>query len=341
MFRFAEPQYFYLLILIPLLAVGFWFYRRDQKRREARFAELDLLKPLMAEASPGRVRTKFILLLVSIALITTALAQPQLGAKLGQSKGRGSEIMLTVDVSRSMLAEDFKPSRLERTKNAISRMLERLHEDRVGMIVFAGKPYVQLPITSDYVSAGTFVRSLSPNLVPEQGTSIASALEMASRSFTEGSERSRTIILITDGESHDDDPMAAAADAKERGIVVHTIGIGTPEGAPIEIEGQILKDSTGQIVVSKLDERMLQQIAVETGGVYVRATDQSVGLDEILKRIDQMQKQEYETLVFQEYNDQFYYLALLALAVLLVEFVVISRRSRILSRISIFSRKEE
>lgn len=341
MFRFAEPQYFYLLTLIPLLAVGFWFYRRDQKRREERFAELDLLRPLMAEASPRRVRTKFILLLVSIALIVTALAQPQLGAKLGQSKGRGSEIMLTVDVSRSMLAEDFKPSRLERTKNAISRMLERLHEDRVGMIVFAGKPYVQLPITSDYVSAGTFVRSLSPNLVPEQGTSVAAALEMASRSFTEGSERSRTIILITDGESHDDDPMAAATDAKERGIVIHTIGIGTPQGAPIEIGGQILKDSTGQIVVSKLDEQMLQQIAVETGGVYVRATDQSVGLDEILKRIDQMQKQEYETLVFQEYNDQFYYLALLALAVLILEFVVISRRSRILSRISIFSRKEE
>lgn len=341
MFRFAEPQYFYLLCLIPLLVVGFWLYRRDQKRREALFADLELLKPLIREASPRRVRTKFILLLVAIALIVTALAQPQLGAKLGKSKGRGSEIMLTVDVSRSMLAEDFKPSRLERTKNAIGRLLERLDNDRVGMVIFAGAPYIQLPITSDYVSAGAFVRNLSPNLVPEQGTSVASAIELASRSFSEGSERSRTIILITDGESHDDDPLAAAAAAKEKGIVIHTLGIGTPQGVAISIDGEMVKDSADQIVVSKLDEEMLQAIAVETGGVYVRATEQSVGLEEIFKRIEQMQKQEYETLIFQEYDDQFYYLAILALVVLLGEFLMISRRNRILSKISIFKKNEE
>ncbi|MEG0467866.1 MAG: VWA domain-containing protein [Mucinivorans sp.] len=341
MFRFAEPQYFYLLLLIPLLVVGYVYYRRDQKRREALFAQAALFAELAREASPKRVRTKFILLLVAISLIVTALAQPQLGAKLGKAKGNGSEIMLTVDVSRSMLAEDFAPSRLERTKNAIRRLIEKLDKDRVGMVIFAGAPYIQLPITSDYVSAGAFVSNLSPNLVPEQGTSVASAIELASRSFSEGSERSRTIILITDGESHDDDPLAAALAAKEKGIVIHTVGIGTPQGAPISIDGQMVKDSLGEIVVSKLDEATLQKIAVETGGVYVRATEQSVGLDEILKRIDQMQKQEYETLVFQEYDDQFYYLAILALVALLIESLMISRKNRILSRISIFSKKEE
>ncbi|MEF9950703.1 MAG: VWA domain-containing protein, partial [Mucinivorans sp.] len=331
MFRFAEPQYFYLLCLIPLLVVGFFFYRRDQKRREARFAQTALFDRLVNEASPRRAVTKFVLLLVTIFLLVAALAQPQLGAKLGQSKGRGSEIILTVDVSRSMLAEDFAPSRLERTKNAISRLIEKLDKDRVGMIVFAGAPYVQLPITSDYVSAAGFVGNLSPDLVPEQGTSVASALELASRSFSENSEHSRTIILITDGESHDDDPIAAAQAAKEKGIVIHTVGIGTPDGAPISINSEMIKDSTGQIVVSKLDEKTLQEIALATGGVYVRATDQSVGLDEILKRVDQMQKQEYETLVFQEYNDQFYYLAILALVVLLLESLIINRKNRILS----------
>lgn len=339
MFRFAEPQYFYLLLLIPALVVLFILYRRSQKRRAAIFADSDLFPSLTREASAGRVRTKFVLLLVAISLIVVALAQPQLGAKLGTGKGKGSEIMLTVDVSRSMLAEDFKPNRLERTKNAIGRLIEKLDKDRVGMVVFAGAAYVQLPITSDYVSAGAFVRSLSPNLVPDPGTSLASAIEMSTRSFSEGSDQSRTMILITDGESHDDDPMAAVQMAKEAGVVIHTVGIGTPEGAPIEIGGEMVRDSAGSIVVSKLDEELLKNIAIETGGVYVRASDQSVGLEEIIKRVEQMKKQEYETLIFQEWSDQFYYLAILALVVLLVEFLIINRKNRILSRISIFETK--
>lgn len=341
MFRFAEPQYFYLLLLLPVLVVGFILYRRDQRRRAAIFAQAELLAPLAVEASPKRVRTKFVLILVAIALIVTALAQPQLGAKLGVNKGRGSEIMLAVDVSQSMLAEDFKPSRLERTKNAINRLLEKLDKDRVGMVVFKGAAYVQLPITSDYISAAAFVRSLSPNLVPDPGTSISSAIELSTRSFTEGSKNSRAIILITDGETMDDDPMPMVEAAKEQGVVIHTLGIGTPEGSPISVNGDMIKDSTGQIVVSKLNEELLQKIAIETGGVYVRATNQSIGLDEIFKRVEQMKKQEFETLVFQEYDDQFYYIIIFALVVLLAEFLMISRKNRILSRISIFSKNED
>lgn len=336
MFRFAEPQYLYLLIILPILVAVFVFYRRAQRKRLARFGDMEIIAQLMPEASPRRVRNKFILLLTVFALLIAALAQPQFGAKLREVKRSGVEIMLAVDVSRSMLAEDFKPNRLERTKNAVSRLVEQLEKDRVGMVVFAGDAFIQLPITSDYVSAKTFIRTISPDIVPVQGTSLSKAIELASRSFSEQSQKSRAIILVSDGESHDDDPIAAAQAAKEKGIVIYTVGIGTPEGAPISINGEMMKDDEGNMVVTKLSEETLQQIAVLTGGTYVRATNQSVGLEEILKRIKAMEQQEFSSLAFAGYNDQFHYLVALALALLLFEFVMIDRKNRILSRISIF-----
>lgn len=336
MFRFAEPQYLYILIILPILVAVFVIYRRAQRKRLARFGDMEIIAQLMPEASPRRVRNKFILLMVVFALLIAALAQPQFGAKLREVKRSGVEIMLAVDVSRSMLAEDFKPNRLERTKNAVSRLVEQLEKDRVGMVVFAGDAFIQLPITSDYVSAKTFIRTISPDIVPVQGTSLSKAIELASRSFSEQSQKSRAIILVSDGESHDDDPIAAAQAAKEKGIIIYTVGIGTPEGAPIAIDGEMMKDEEGNMVVTKLSEETLQQIAVLTGGAYIRATNQSVGLDEILKRIKAMEQQEFSSLAFAEYNDQFHYLVALALALLLFEFVMIDRKNRILSRISIF-----
>lgn len=336
MFRFAEPQYLYILIILPILVAVFVIYRRAQRKRLARFGDMEIIAQLMPEASPRRVRNKFILLMVVFALLIAALAQPQFGAKLREVKRSGVEIMLAVDVSRSMLAEDFKPNRLERTKNAVSRLVEQLEKDRVGMVVFAGDAFIQLPITSDYVSAKTFIRTISPDIVPVQGTSLSKAIELASRSFSEQSQKSRAIILVSDGESHDDDPIAAAQAAKEKGIIIYTVGIGTPEGAPIAIDGEMMKDDEGNMVVTKLSEETLQQIAVLTGGTYIRATNQSVGLEEILKRIKAMEQQEFSSLAFAEYNDQFHYLVALALALLLFEFVMIDRKNRILSRISIF-----
>lgn len=344
MFRFAEPQYFWLLLIIPVMVGGFWWYRRGARRREAAFADLSLFARLAPERSPRRVLAKFVLMLVAVALMAAALAQPQLGAKLQKAQGKGSEIMLVVDVSRSMLAEDFKPSRLARTQNAIGRLIEKLSNDRIGMVVFAGRPYMQLPITADYVSAGAFVRGLSPDLVPEQGTSIESALDLALQSFStpvEGRPMGRTIVLVTDGESHDDNPLSVVERAQEAGVTIHTVGIGTPEGAPIVIGGEAIKDSSGTIVVSRLDEATLQELAVETGGVYVRATDQSVGLDEVLRRIEAQDKQRYEALVYSEYDDQFYYLVWLALAVLVAEGLMIARKNRILSKITIFATKDD
>lgn len=336
MFRFAEPTYLYLLFAIPLLVVIFIYYRKAQKRRLARFGDLHVISGLIPEASPRRVRNKFILILLASTLIIVALAQPQIGAKLREVKRSGVEIMLTVDVSRSMLAEDFAPNRLERTKNAVTQLIEKLDKDRVGMIVFAGNPYIQLPVTSDYVSARSFVRELSTEMVPVQGTSISKAIELATRSFSDQSERSRAIILITDGESHDDDPLTAAQAAKDAGIVIYTVGIGTPEGAPISIDGQMIKDENDQVVVSKLDEQTLQQIAVLTGGAYVRADTRSVGLDKILSEIQQMQKREFNSLMFEEYSDQFHYLVALAMLLLIAESLMIDRKNRIFAKISIF-----
>ncbi len=337
MFRFAHPEYLWLLPLLIALAAGvFYLYRKAQRRRLARFGDWEVIRPLIPEASPRRVRNKFVLFGSSLALMIVALAQPQFGAKLHEVKREGVEIMLVVDVSNSMLAEDFAPSRLERTKNAIRRLVEQLDKDRVGMVVFAGEAYIQLPITSDYISAKGFIDGLSPSLVPVQGTSIGRAIELGTRSFSEQSQQSRAMILITDGESHDDDPLAAAQAAKEAGVVIYTIGMGTPAGAPISIGGEFIKDSTGQIVVSKLDEELLQQIAVLTGGGYIRASEQSVGLNEILNQIKAMEKKEFSSMAFAEYNDQFHYLLGIALVLLLVEFLILDRKNRWLSKISIF-----
>lgn len=336
MFRFAQPDLLWLLALVPLAILFYILYRRAQRRRLAAFGETDVIASLMPEASPKRIRNKFILTTFALTLMILALGQPQFGAKLHEVKRQGVEIMLAVDVSNSMLAEDFAPNRLERTKNAVNRLIEQLDKDRVGMVVFAGDAYIQLPITSDYISAKTFVGGISPRMVPVQGTSIAKAIEVASRSFSEQSHQSRAIILVTDGESHDDDPIAAAAAAKEAGIVIYTVGIGTPGGAPITIDGQVMKDDQGQIVVSKLSEETLQQIAVLTGGSYVRASERTVGLDEILRQIGQMEKKEFSSMAFAEYNDQFHYLLALALAILFVEFGMLDRKNRLLAKISVF-----
>ncbi len=332
MIRFAEPQYLYLLFLIPILVALFVLYRRRQKRLINEFGDLELLTPLMKGMAPGRAVFKFILLLVAIGLLSFALARPQTGSKLREVKRNGGQIMLAVDVSRSMLAEDFKPNRLERTKYAIGRLVEKLSDEQIGMVVFAGDAYIQLPITADFRAASSFVRTLSPDMVPRQGTSIQSAIEMAIQAMPEaktedGVANSRAIILITDGESHDDDPLAAAATAAERGITIHTIGIGTPEGAPITIGGEMVKDEDGQIVVTKLDEATLGEIATSTGGVYVRSTERSLGLDEIFAHIDTMNKSDFNATIFDEYAEQFFYILYLVLAVLAIEFLIPQRKA--------------
>ena len=338
MFRFANPVCLWLLTLIPVMIVLFAAAAVRRRRRLERFGNPETLRQLMPDVSPGRVRLKFILLLAAYARVVLAAARPQFGSKLREEQAQGIEMMLAVDVSNSMLAEDFEPNRLERTKYAINKLFEGLDQDRVGLVVFAGEAKVQLPITTDYRMARAFARRIDPSLVSVQGTDIAQAISLASLSFSasEGENRSRAVILITDGEGHDGDAVAAARRAREQGIRIYTIGIGTPEGAPIRIGGDFVRDENGDMVVSKLDEQTLETIARETDGLYVRASKQDIGLEEIVKEINALEADELEVLRFEEFNEQYQYLLGAALLLLLLEFLLLDRRNPLLARFNIF-----
>ncbi|MDR0907147.1 MAG: VWA domain-containing protein [Rikenellaceae bacterium] len=335
MFRFANPDYFYLLAAIPLLVGVFVWSAVGRRKRLLRFGDPETVATLMPDASPARYRTKFVLWIVAFTLVVFALARPQLGSKLKEVKVQGIELMLVVDVSNSMLAEDFEPNRLERTKYAIDRLLDGLAQDRVGLVVFAGDAYVQLPITSDYMTAKNFARQISPTQVSRQGTAIGAAIDLAASSFSSESEGSRVIILITDGENHEDDAVAAARRAAERDIKIYTIGIGTPEGAPIKIEGDFITDEEGNMVVSKLDEAVLRQIAVLTDGAYIRSTNQSLGLSEIIQKVNETEQKEFTT-QFEEYNELFQWFLGAALLALLLQFAILTRKNHLLARFNIF-----
>ena len=341
MFRFANPQYLWLLWLLPALVALFWLAARNRRMRLARFGDPATLAELMPDVSTGRVKLKFGLFCTAVALLVLAAARPQFGSKLREEKSQGIEMMLAVDVSNSMLAEDFEPNRLERTKYAINKLFDGLKQDRVGLIVFAGEPKVELPITSDMLMAKAFARRIDPSQVAVQGTAIGKALEQALLSFSgdAGENRGRAVILITDGENHDDDAVAVARRAAQMGIRIYTIGIGTPEGAPIQIDGEFIKDEKGDMVVSKLNEEMLVQIAEITGGAYVRSSKQSIGLDEIVKSINDMEQSELSTVRFEEFDEQFQYLLGAALLLLVAEFLLLDRRNPLLAHLNIFREK--
>ena len=260
--------------------------------------------------------------------LAIGLSRPQIGAKLKEHETKGAEIMIVLDVSNSMLAEDYSPNRLERAKLAISRLVDKLREDRIGLIVFAGNSFVQLPITTDYVSAKMFLNSISTESVPVQGTAIGEAINTAIRSFSAQSQKSRAVIIITDGENHEDDPMAAAKQAAELGIRIFTIGVGSPEGKPIPMNGELLKDKEGNIVVTRLDEKVLQEVAAAADGVYVRAGNSEFGLNPIIEDIKKMEDERYSSVVFEEYDEQFMYFLAIAFFFFIIEMLIGDRRSK-------------
>ena len=341
MFRFANPYILYLLLIIPAAIVLFIFAQMRRRRRLERFASSSLLAQLTPSASPARLRTKFVLYSLALVFLILAAARPQVGSKLREEHQKGIEMMLVVDVSNSMLAEDFEPNRLDCTKFAIDRVVESMKQDRIGVVAFAGEAQVQLPITSDYRMARAFARKLSPQMVRTQGTDLGAAIKLATMSFSSQSEGSRVMILITDGENHESDALEAAQAAAEKGIAIYTIGIGTPEGAPVMIGGEYLTDENGDMVVSKLDEKMLQEIASTTGGAYVRATKQSIGLKEIVDRLKELDESDLATTRFEAFDEQFQYPLVVALLLLLVEWLILDRRNPLLARFNIFGRQEE
>lgn len=336
MFRFANPEYLYLLAVIPLLILVYTFAGRRRKKRLARFGNPELVATLMPLSATWRPRLKQLLFLTALAALIVAVARPQLGSKLREQKSHGIELMFVVDVSNSMLSNDFTPNRLEHTKYSIKRLFEGMKQERAGLIAFAGKAAVQLPITSDFRLASTFVDRLSPAVIPEQGTSVGRAIDLALLSFSRDSKASKVIILITDGEDHEQRAINAAKRAEKQGVKIFAVGIGTPEGAPININGELLKDADGKMVVSKLNEAMLSELASISKGGYVHATKENIGLSEVITAINKLEKGEIAMIKFAEYDELYKYVVALALALLLIEFYILARHSRVLGRFNIF-----
>lgn len=328
MIIFAAPHYLLLLLLIPFffLGMGLWLWGR--RRRLRRFGDEALVNELMPSWSRGKLWVRTVLLSLAFFFFVIGLSRPQIGAKLKEHKIKGAEIMIVLDVSNSMLAQDYSPDRLERAKLAISRITDKLKDDRIGLIVFAGTSFVQLPITSDYVSAKMFLNSISTESIPIQGTAIGDAVSTAVRGFSAQSEHSRAIIVITDGENHEDDAVAAAKQAAEAGIKVYTIGVGSADGQPIPMNGELLKDKDGNIVVTRLDEETLRKVASAGGGAYVHAGNDEFGLTPIISDIRKMEDEEYNSVVFEEYNEQFMYFLGIALVFFVLEMLVGDRRAR-------------
>lgn len=328
MIIFAAPHYLLLLLLIPFffLGMGLWLWGR--RRRLRRFGDEALVNELMPSWSRGKLWVRTVLLSLAFFFFVIGLSRPQIGAKLKDHKIKGAEIMIVLDVSNSMLAQDYSPDRLERAKLAISRITDKLKDDRIGLIVFAGTSFVQLPITSDYVSAKMFLNSISTESIPIQGTAIGDAISTAVRGFCAQSEHSRAIIVITDGENHEDDAVAAAKQAAEAGIKVYTIGVGSADGQPIPMNGELLKDKDGNIVVTRLDEETLRKVASAGGGAYVHAGNDEFGLTPIISDIRKMEDEEYNSVVFEEYNEQFMYFLGIALVFFVLEMLVGDRRAR-------------
>jgi Ca-activated chloride channel family protein len=330
-------------VVIPVLIFLFVILFNLRKKALRRFGNMQVMEPLMPALSFARPVIKFVLILLALTSLIFGIARPQFGSKLREIKREGVEIIIALDVSNSMLAEDIKPNRLERAKQAIVKMVDRLVNDKIGLIVFAGDAYIQIPITTDYVSAKLFLNAISTDIVPKQGTAIGSAIELGMRSFTQQEETSKALIIITDGENHEDDALEAAKSAVEKGITVHTIGIGLPKGAPIPVysggQKNYMKDNSGETVISKLDEDMLKRIAVAGEGIYIRSTDTRVGLDQLFDEINKMQKQEMEAKVYSDYDERFQYVFGISLFFLLLEFFMLERKNKWLSKIKLFDQQ--
>ena len=325
---FAESKYLFLLLLIPLFIIIQTVVLKLRKRRLEKFGDGALVKELMPSYSKAKVWLRLSLFLLAFFFFVLGISRPQMGAILKEHKTRGAEVMIVLDVSNSMLAEDYSPNRLERAKLAISRVVDKLRDDRIGLVVFAGNSFVQLPITTDYVSAKMFLGSISTESIPIQGTAIGDAISTALRSFSAQSDRSRAIIVITDGENHEDDPVAAASQAAEMGVRVFTIGIGSPEGKMIPFEGDYLRDKEGNPVVTRLDEAVLQDVAAAGKGLYVRAGNSEFGLNPIIEEIARLDDEEYYSIVFEEYDELYMYFFAMALFFFVLEMLIGERRSK-------------
>ena len=341
--RIGKPELWWLFLLGPLMFLIFWVSIWTKNRRLDRFGESSLLNHLVTELSGVNTAIKYLLWRLSAAFLVLALINPQLGSKMAETKVKGIDIIVALDVSNSMMAEDLSPNRLVSANRAISKMLEKLRGDRVGIIVFAGQAFVQLPITSDYSAGKLFLSTIDTDVVPVQGTDIGAAIDLSMKSFSEESPAQKAIVVITDGENHEADAVVAAREAAEQGIRVFTIGMGSPNGTPIpQYNGRtrtgFKKDQEGNIVVTKLNESMLRDIAKAGNGSYIRASNAEVGLEPLLAELNQIEKTDMGTVAYAEYEDRFQIFLALALLCLVLEFFLSNRKGKLAKSLKLFDR---
>ena len=341
MFRFEEPTYLYLLAVIPVLALVRWLLERKQHKRLKRFGDPELLRQLMPDVSRWRPATKFWILEAALALVIVMIARPQMGTRISHDKRTGIETIIAMDISNSMLAEDVAPSRLDRTKMMVENLVDNFTDDKIGLIVFAGDAFVQLPITSDYVSAKMFLSDIYPSLMATQGTDIATAINMATNSFTQQQGVGKAIIVVTDGEDHEGGAIEAAQDAKKKGMRVYVLGVGSPNGAPIPLgNGNYMKDKTGNTVMTKLNEEMCRQIAEAGGGAYIHVDNNSNAQQQLDNELSKLTKKEMQSTIYSEYDEQFQAFGIIAIILLIIEICIFDRKNPLAKRINIFGRRQ-
>jgi len=332
-FRFAHPEYLYALAVIPVIILLFIAMRIMKRKSWKKLGDSNLVTRLAPSVSRGKPVVKMILFCLAYALLVLALANPQIGTKLEEVKREGVDVIIALDVSNSMKAQDIRPDRLERAKQAISRFIDKLENDRIGLIIFAGQAYVQLPITTDFNAAKLFLSTIDTDIIPTQGTAIGSAIDLAMRSFVGEENKHKALVIITDGENHEDDAVESAKKANEQGVIIHTIGMGSPDGAPIPVyhngvQVDFMKDHDGNTVITKLDPTILEKIAGEGKGIFVRASSGDDGLETIMKEISKMDKKSFGTKQFSNYEDRFQYFLGGALFLLIAEFIISNRKSK-------------
>ena len=339
-FRFANPHVLWLLVVVLLLVLLYQWGRYMSKKSLARFGDVNLLCALTDGVSKQKPRMKFVLQVVALVCLIVAGARPQFGSKLQNVKKEGIEVMVCLDISNSMLAEDIAPNRLEKSKRMLSRLLDQMENNQVGLVVFAGDAVVQLPITNDYVSAKMFLESISPENISVQGTAIGAAINLAVRSFTPREESSKAIILITDAENHEDDASGAAAAAFEKVIPTHVIGVGSTQGTVIPDgsgrKNSPRKDSTGNPITTRLDEAIARQVAESGHGIYAHADNSNSAINAVIESLNQMQTTELESHVYAEYDDQFIWFVLLAFICMAIDIVLVDRANPMFSKIKLF-----
>ena len=339
MFRFEDPIYLYLLALIPILVLIHFLMLRRQKMQLRKFGDLELVRQLMPNVSRFRPLVKFWLLLGALALLIVVLARPQFGNKISHEKRTGIETIICMDISNSMLAEDVTPSRLDRAKMMVENLVDHFTNDKIGLIVFAGDAFVQLPITSDYVSAKMFLSSITPAMISTQGTDIAAAINMAAHSFTQEENIGKAIIVITDGEDHEGGALEAAKEAKEKGMNTYVLGVGSPNGAPIPVgNGDYMKDNAGQTVMSALNEQMCRQLADAGSGAYIHVENNSNAQEQLDNELDKLSKKETSSTIYSDFDEQFQAVAIIVLLLLILEVCILEIKNPMLKNVSLFKR---